>query len=1404
MKKLLTLFVLTLLPLCNMAEEQGYAVFDQASGILTFKYGEKPSGYGIYATDNTQSQDDYDDIGDTQWENHKLKKVVFDPSFVNARPKSLAYWFDGATSLTEIEGLQYLNTSSVSNMSNMFRACFNLVSLDLSSFDTSNVTNMDFMFAYCDNLKRIYVGNLWSTSNLNTGSYMFYECNNLKGGNGTKYVFPNNDYHFAHIDTEASPGYFSDIKDKDKLEANDENEENEENEENKEIGYAEFDETSGTLTFKYGVKPQGDNVFETENTASSPKWECSKIKKVIFESSFANERPKSTCRWFNGAQSLTEIVELKNLNTSEVTDMSAMFYGCSSLTSLDLSSFNTSKVTNMGSMFSYCYSLTSLDVSSFDTSNVTNMESMFFGCYNLTDVDLSVFKKDPKELGFPVRAYCVFEAASGTLTFKYGMKPSGDNVYDPSGGWNKESVKKMVFDSSYAQEKPDYFFSFEGSSSLTEIEGLQYLNTSSILDMGRMFEGCGSLVSLDLSHFDTSNVTDMSSMFYGCSNLTSLDLSHFDTSNVTDMGFMFSGCNSLSSLNLSNFNTGNVTKMLCMFENCSHLKTLDLNSFNTAKVEDMGWMFSGCNSLLSLSLNNFTTSEVTNMRYMFNECQALGSLDLSHFGTGKVTNMDRMFYGCSSLNALDCSSFDTSNVTDMNGMFSGCSSLNALDCSSFDTSNVTDMNGMFYGCSSLTTLDLSSFNTSRVTNMGFMFGGCSSLTTLDCSNFDISHVTDMNWMFQGCTSLTDFDYSKFGIEIQPETPSIDDHPSSQYRGYAYFDEDAGTLTFKYGIKPSDDDHCFDDEDPNVMWDKKKVKKVIFDPSYAQATPGMINHWFNWPEYCYFCENPEEIPLEEIIGLEYLNTSNVMDMGLLFHGCTHLKSLDLSHFNTSNVTRMGDMFNGCISLTTLDCSSFDTSNVTDMGSMFNGCENLVSLNLSGFNTSNVTYMSCMFENCRSLQALDLSSFDTSQVTNMLGMFRFCFQLKSLNVCHFNTSLVTDFRDMFCECNNLESLDLSNFDTSSAEHMSSMFANCSSLTNLNLSRFNVKKVKKLFGMFSGCSNLKTLDISHFDTQNAETTWGMFQGCSSLTSLDLTSFDTRKIVDAVQMFYCCYSLRTIYVSDKWDFSNQIIEYEAGNLTEFGGEFADCYHLVGGSGTVYNARYSDIRYANVDGGPDYPGYLTAAYSEKGVTYTSTTGTASVVNVSAQNEEVDIPSGMIIDGQTVEVTTIGDEAFKNNDKLKIVSIPESIEGIGESAFAGCSDLKAIYCYADEPIALGSSQATVRTRAGGDEVAASSVFDKVNKTECTLYVPAASIDKYRNASGWKEFTHIRQIPSDVKGDANNDWTVDLKDAKVVGSYILKKEQPEDFVWRNADGNNDKKINVADIVKIVNIMQSDNK
>ena len=111
---------------------------------------------------------------------------------------------------------------------------------------------------------------------------------------------------------------------------------------------------------------------------------------IDFNDNFNTSKVTNMSNMFYNCSSLSGL-DMNNFNTSKVTNMSRMFSGCIALTSLDLNSFNTSKVTDMSNMFDDCIFLMSLDLSSFNTSNVTDMSDMFAGCRTLTNLDVSNF-----------------------------------------------------------------------------------------------------------------------------------------------------------------------------------------------------------------------------------------------------------------------------------------------------------------------------------------------------------------------------------------------------------------------------------------------------------------------------------------------------------------------------------------------------------------------------------------------------------------------------------------------------------------------------------------------------------------------------------------------------------------------------------------------------------------------------------------------------------------------------------------------------------------------------------------------------------------------------------------------------------------------------------------------------
>lgn len=379
--------------------------------------------------------------------------------------------------------------------------------------------------------------------------------------------------------------------------------------------YAELSSDQTTLTFRYDNERgthEGTTTFSLNTGTNDPGWYeyRESITNVLFNPSFSTVKPTSTYRWFSGMSNLTSIQG--DFITSEVTNMRAMFNGCSKLTSISVYYFNTAKVTNMEFMFAGCSGLTSLNVSSFNTANVTTMTGMFQDCKKLTSLDLSNFNTA-----------------------------------------NCKSLYQM----------------FYNCSKLTSLN-VSNFNTGKVTDMRSTFSGCSALTNVDVSGFNTANVTMMAHMFYNCSSLTALNVSGFNTEKVVSMNNMFTNCRNLTALDVSGFNTAKVKNMSYMFDNCSKLTSLDVSGFNTALVTDMHNMFCYCSKVPNLDVSRFNTANVTNMSYMFRGCYLLKLLNVTSFNTALVTNMDYMFANCDSLKTIYASdAWTTVAVTSSNYMF---------------------------------------------------------------------------------------------------------------------------------------------------------------------------------------------------------------------------------------------------------------------------------------------------------------------------------------------------------------------------------------------------------------------------------------------------------------------------------------------------------------------------------------------------------------------------------------------------------------------------------------------------------------------------------------------------------------------------------------------------------------
>ena len=356
--------------------------------------------------------------------------------------QTTALMFNDCPKLASLD-LSGLDTSDVTNMSNMFSYCWSLTSLDLSPLDTSNVTDMSYMLSGCSKLTSLDLSPL-DTSKVTNMSYMLYYCPSLTS------------LDLSPLDTSNVTNMSSMLRGCSRI--------------------SSFD-----------LSPlDTSNVTDMSYMLSS----CSRLASLDL-SSFDTSQVESMGGMFDGCSSLTSL-DVSSFDTSNVTGMSRMFYGCSSLASLDVSSFDTSGAVGMKGMFSGCSKLALLDVSSFDTSRVTDMSDVFHGCSSLSSLDVSSFDTS-NVWGMKGMFNGCSELVSLDLSsFNTWLVSNLSDMF--SGCSSLKSLDLSSFDTSYVLRMNGMF---SGCSSLKSLD-LSSFDTSRTGEMVSIFSGCLSLRTVKL------------------------------------------------------------------------------------------------------------------------------------------------------------------------------------------------------------------------------------------------------------------------------------------------------------------------------------------------------------------------------------------------------------------------------------------------------------------------------------------------------------------------------------------------------------------------------------------------------------------------------------------------------------------------------------------------------------------------------------------------------------------------------------------------------------------------------------------------------------------------------------------------------------------------------------------
>lgn len=498
----------------------------------------------IYYDDNWQKGDfTISSISTPDWKHNdnlgKIKTVVFDPSFKDARPMDCSWWFSGFKVLTTITHLEYLNTSQVTNMQCMFQDCESLEALDLSTFNTENVTNMYSMFESCKSLKSLNLSS-FNTSKVKQMGYMFNNCESLTALDLSRFNTENvKDYEYM----------FHSCKSLTALDLSS-------------FNSKEILNTSIMFSGCFALKTLDISSFDTSKTTDMPSMfgECYALETIYASSAFTTDNVKNDSYMFSNCR------KLKNFDQSN--------------------SGKTHAHIGEGGYFTVAPAWVRFDAA---TGTLT------FQCSSAkTDADTDFFLNEGSDVPgwYPAKS-----ADIKTVVFKRNFRDARPTTCSLWFGscTNLTSIEGLENLNTSDVTRMDYMFYKCEQLRALDLSGF---NTEKVENMRDMFSNCKNLETLNLSSFKTNNLTNMSEMFLECNKIAQLDLSGFNTSGVKALDQVFKRCYTLESLDLSSFDTKLVTEMSSLFDNCLSLKTIYVSDrFSTFLVNNSTNMFSYCNNL---------------------------------------------------------------------------------------------------------------------------------------------------------------------------------------------------------------------------------------------------------------------------------------------------------------------------------------------------------------------------------------------------------------------------------------------------------------------------------------------------------------------------------------------------------------------------------------------------------------------------------------------------------------------------------------------------------------------------------------------------------------------------------------------------------------------------------------
>lgn len=679
----------------------------------------------------------------------------------------------------------------------------------------------------------------------------------------------------------------------------------------------------------------------------------------------------------------------------------------------------------------------------------------------------------------------------------------------------------------------------------------------------------------------------------------------------------------------------------------------------------------------------------------------------------------------------------------INEAFSGCENLNIVNLPESLTEIGTSA---FDSCNSLSSITLPA----SLKKLGLsVFAGCNNLETITY-NASIP-IKASGRMFSPCTFqtatlvmsdaalediLNTYPWNEFR-RIQSKDENYIKHLAAgedfEFEGvkYTVIDPIAHTCKTKDGLSEIDPGNSYEGDliIPQVISDGVDYNTVIAIGEYGFSNSSRDLKSVVLPETITsighnafkYCTSLETV---------YLPQSLSVIEDHVFYYCAKLKSIN---FPESMISIGNDAFSYCSKL----CSISLPNSLKYIGDRaFVGCGNISEIS---FSESLNTIGDNAFSGCSSLT---LKADELPESLTYIGREAFS-NCKSLTSITLPSSITTIMPSAFEGCTGLTTVRIKALiskieekmfygcenltDVSLPESLSSIgeasFRNCTSLNFITLSQ-NVHEIES--HAFNGCCNLVSINFPEAISSIGD---NAFWGCSSLASVTfpeaLTSLGKHAFRD-------CSSLTEISIPE--------------SLTEIPmSAFEGCSGLLSISLPESLTKIDDYAFEGCSS-------MKSINLPKSLTYI---GNYVFSNCSVMRHII-IPNS---------VSSMGFFVFYSCNNLEEVTLPESLTNISNDTFYGCDNLYYIYSLAQNP-----------------PVCYSANIYKNDKT--IVYVPKGSLEAYKGAVYWKEFSNILEMGSLIVSLSERELNLVPGDSKSIYADITKDDNVSirSKVWSSSDVN----------------------